>query len=210
MIRVLVADDHHIVRAGMREILSETGDIRVVAEAATGKEVLQRLEGTPVDVLVLDISMPDTSFLDVLGEVRARFPAVKVVVVSAHREEEYAVRSFRAGALGYVTKERSPDELTEAIRRAHRGTRFVTDSLAERLAVALSGEAEPEGAESLSDREFQVLRLIGAGRSVKQIAAQLKLSPKTVSTYRTRLLEKLHLRTTADLIRYAVEQNIVS
>lgn len=209
MIRVLVADDHQIVRNGVQRLLGESPDARVVALAANGREVLQTLANTAVDVLVLDIGMPGIPFLELLRQLREQYPRVRIVILSAHAEDEYAVRALKGGASGYVTKERSPDDLLDAIRRAYAGGRYVSPTLAQRLASMVVEEEDRPGHAALSDREYQVLQLLGAGRSAKEIAAQLGLSVKTVSTYRARLLEKLDLKSTADLIRYAIEHRLV-
>jgi DNA-binding NarL/FixJ family response regulator len=208
MIRVLLADDHAIVREGLRRLLGSASDIEIAGEAATGDEALDRLGSGRVDVLLLDISMPGKNFLDLLREVKQRHPRTRVLVLSGHAEDEYAVRALRAGASGYVAKERSPQELLAAIRKAQGGGRYVSPTLAEQLAagVADDGDAVPHAA--LSDREYQVLQLLGAGLSVKEIGGRLGLSAKTVSTYRQRILEKLDLKTTADLIRYAVQRHL--
>jgi two-component system invasion response regulator UvrY len=208
VIRILIADDHPIVRDGLRRMLSSVPDFHVAAEAASGDEVLAAAEATPVDVLVLDVSMPGRPFLEVLQQLGERHPRLRVIVLSAHAEEEYAERALKAGAMGYVTKERSPEDLQDAIRRVHRGARYVSPALAERLAAHFVGERLGPEHGMLSNREFEVLRLIGSGKSVKEIAAGLALSPKTVSTYRARMLEKLDLRTTADLIRYAIQHGL--
>jgi DNA-binding NarL/FixJ family response regulator len=209
VIRVLVADDHQIVRNGVQRLLGESPDARVVALAANGREVLQTLANTAVDVLVLDIGMPGIPFLELLRQLREQYPRVRIVILSAHAEDEYAVRALKGGASGYVTKERSPDDLLDAIRRAYAGGRYVSPTLAQRLASMVVEEEDRPGHAALSDREYQVLQLLGAGRSAKEIAAQLGLSVKTVSTYRARLLEKLDLKSTADLIRYAIEHRLV-
>lgn len=208
MIRVLIADDHKLVREGLRRILAEAAGVLVVGEATTGDEILATVEQTRPDVLLLDIRMPGRGFLEILKELKQRHGRVRAVMLSAYGEEEYAIRALRAGAAGYLTKERSPEELIEAVRLVTRGQRYVSQTLAQRLASQLAGGREGAPHEQLSDREHEVLRLIGAGKSVKEIAAALRLSPKTVSTYRTRILEKLRLKTTADLIRYALEQGL--
>lgn len=208
MIHVLVADDHPIMREGVRRLLADTTDIRVTAEATRGDEVLAALDATPVDVVVLDVAMPGKGFLEVLRTLRERHPAVRVIVLSGHGEAEYAVRALKTGASGYVTKERSPDELIAAIRKAHGGGTYVSASLAEQLAREVSDPTAALGPGQLSEREHEVLRLMGAGKSAKEIAARLNLSPKTVSTYRTRMLDKLGLKTTAELIRYAVRHGL--
>ncbi len=201
MIRLLIADDHPIVREGLRRIAADQPGISVVAEAASADEALARVGDTAVDVMLLDVSMPGPSFIEVLQQVRRDHASVKVLVLSVHPEDQWAVRALRAGAAGYLTKDHSPEQLIEAIRRVYRGGKYVTPALAEKLATGLeAGGATPH--ESLSDREYEVLRALGAGLSVKDVAGRLGLSPKTVSTYRTRILEKMQLRTNADLVRY--------
>jgi DNA-binding NarL/FixJ family response regulator len=208
MIKVFIADDHSMVREGFRRIIDGHPDMEIVAEAAEGSEVLPRLEAGPADVLVLDISMPGPGFLQVMQSLQKKHPLLPVLVVSMHPEEHWATRAFQSGASGYLTKAHSAEELAEAIRRVHQGGRYVTPSLAERLASQLGPGAAKVGHEGLSRREYEVLCLLGSGKMVKGIAHQLGLSPKTVSTYRTRILEKLNLRSTADLIRYVVEHEL--
>jgi DNA-binding NarL/FixJ family response regulator len=208
MIRVLVADDHEVVRHGIRRIVERHPDVTVVEEAASGEQVLERIDTTDADVVLLDITMPGPDFLDVMQSIRERRADLPVLVLSVHSEEHWAVRALRAGAAGFLTKEHSAEELTEAIRRVHDGRRYVTPALAERLAELVGPDGSPEAHESLSDREFQVLRALGAGRSVKQIGRDLELSHRTISTYRARILEKLDLETTADLIRYVVDHDL--
>jgi DNA-binding NarL/FixJ family response regulator len=208
MIRVIIADDHGLVRDGLRRMLESTPDIRVVGEAETGDQVVAAVARERPDVVVLDVAMPGPGFLEVLRALREDHPHTHTVVLSAHAEEEYAERALKAGAVGYVTKERTPDDLQDAIRRAARGLRYISETLAQQLAAHLTGDVARPHHESLSDREFQVLQLLGQGRSVKEIGAALDLSPKTISTYRERILEKLALKTTADLIRYAVQHGI--
>jgi DNA-binding NarL/FixJ family response regulator len=208
MIRVLIADDHALVRDGLRRMLESTADIRVVGEAETGDQVLAAVVAERPDVVVLDVAMPGQGFLEILRVLREEHPRIHTVVLSAHAEEEYAERALKAGAVGYVTKERTPDDLQDAIRRAARGVRYISETLAQHLAAHLTGDVARPHHESLSDREFQVLQLLGQGKSVKEIGAALELSPKTISTYRERILEKLSLKTTADLIRYAVHHGI--
>ncbi|MDH4043045.1 MAG: response regulator transcription factor [Gemmatimonadota bacterium] len=208
MIRVLIADDHMLVRDGIRRMLESTTDIRVVGEVETGDGVLPAVAAEQPDVVLLDVAMPGRGFLETLRVLREQHPTVHTVVLSGHAEEEYAERALKAGATGYVTKERSPDDLQDAIRRASRGLRYISETLAQHLAAHLTGDAVLPDHEHLSDREFQVLQSLGRGLSVKEIGAALELSPKTVSTYRERILEKLRLKTTADLIRYAVQHGI--
>ncbi len=208
MTRVLLADDHPVVREGVRRLLAEQPDLAVVADANSGDATRAALDTHEVDVLVLDVAMPGGDFTSLMQWVRARHPGVRVVVLSAHAEEEYAERALRLGARAYVSKDRSGEELLEAIRRAAAGLRYVSETLAQRLAARLAGDAQRSGAERLSDRELDVLRRLGSGRTVKEIAAALALSPKTVSTYRERLLQKLSLDSTAQLIKYAIEHDL--
>ena len=203
MIRLLIADDHPIVREGLRRIAADQPGISVVAEAASANQALERVADTAVDVMLLDVSMPGPTFIEVLQQVRRDHPSVKVLVLSVHPEDQWAVRALRAGAAGYLTKDHSPEQLIEAIRRVYRGSKYVTAALAEKLAIGLEAGGAATPHESLSDREYEVLRALGTGLSVKDVAARLNLSPKTVSTYRTRILEKMQMRTNADLVRYA-------
>ena len=209
MIRLLIADDHPIVRAGLRRIAEEDRSISVAAEASTGDEALTTMRTAIVDVVLLDVSMPGAPFTETLRRLREDHPTVRVLVLSGHPEEQWAVRALRAGASGYLTKDHSPEQLVDAVRRVHRGGRFVSPALAERLASQLGPSVAATPHELLSDREFEVLRLLGAGHTVKEVAAKLGLSPKTVSTYRTRLMEKLHFGSTADLVRYAAHHGLI-
>ncbi len=209
MIRLLIADDHPVVRQGLRRIVDDCPDMTVIGELQDGDQVLAILQTSDADVLLLDISMPGLGFLELMKRIRRAWPRLKVLVLSVHPEDQYAVRALRAGAVGYLTKSHSPEELAEAIRHIYRGGRYVTPTLAEKLAFELHPEADRAAHESLSDREYQVLCLVGAGRSLKEIAAELAVSPKTVSTYRARILKKTQLGSTAGLIRYAVEHKLV-
>jgi two-component system invasion response regulator UvrY len=209
MIRLLIADDHPIVRAGLRRIAEEDRSISVTAEASSGDEALAALGKTAVDVVLLDVSMPGAPFTETLARMREDHPTVRVLVLSAHPEDQWAIRALRGGASGYLTKDHSPDQLVEAVRRVHRGGRYVSAALAERLAVSLGSHSRGVPHELLSDREFEVLRRLGTGRSVKEVGAELRLSPKTVSTYRTRLLEKMQLTSTADLVRYVAQHGLM-
>ena len=206
-IRVFIADDHPIVREGLRRILNDRSDIRVVGEAANAEEIFDRLDVGDTHVLLLDISMPGPGFLETMRQLRES--DVKILVVSMYPEDQFGLRALKAGAAGYLTKDQSPDELVEAIRRVHSGRRYLSELLADRLASELAdGAGEPH--EELSEREFQVMQMLGEGMTIGEISDRLSLSPKTVSTYRTRILRKLDLRTTADIVRYAVENELVS
>jgi DNA-binding NarL/FixJ family response regulator len=209
MIRLLIADDHPIVREGLRRIVQDAPGLEVVGEVANGEELFALLPRVPADIVLLDVTMPGPGFLDVLQRLRSEHPTVAVLALSVHPEDQYAVRALRAGASGYLTKDHSPEELTEAIRRVHRGHRYVSTQLAERLAADLTAGARDVRHEVLSDREYDVLCLLGSGRTVKEIAGSLQLSPKTVSTYRMRVLEKMHASNNADLVRYAALHGLI-
>ncbi len=208
MIRVLIADDHPIVREGLRRIAGDQPGIAVVAEAASADLALQRVKDTAIDVMLLDVSMPGPTFIEVLQEVRREHPSIRVLVLSVHPEDQWAVRALRAGAAGYLTKDHSPEQLIEAIRKVYRGGKYVSAALAERLASGLESGSAIAPHESLSDREFEVMQALGTGMSVKDVAGGLKLSPKTVSTYRTRILEKMQMATNADLVRYVSDHGL--
>jgi DNA-binding NarL/FixJ family response regulator len=209
MIRLGIADDHPIVRQGLRRIASEGAGISVVGEASTAAELFRLLAGAAVDVVLLDVSMPGSTFVETLKELREKHPSVKVLVLSVHPEDQWAVRALRAGAAGYLTKDHSPEQLVEAIRRVARGGKYVSEMLAEKLAGLVDHGRTHAPHERLSDREFEVLRALGSGMAVKDLAEQLKLSAKTISTYRARLLEKMGLKSRADLVRYVVEHELL-
>jgi two-component system invasion response regulator UvrY len=209
MIRVLIADDHAVVRQGLKQILGDTPEMVVAGEATTGQEVLDRVRAEAWDVVVLDISMPDRSGLDILKQLRSERPKLPVLVLSMHSEDQYAMRVLKAGASGYLTKDSAPDELVKAVRKVVSGGRYVSAFLAEKLAFEIGTDSNRLPHETLSDREFQVLRGIAAGKSVTEIAAELYLSPKTVSTYRARLLQKMNLTTNAELIHYAIQNHLI-
>jgi two-component system invasion response regulator UvrY len=209
VIRLFIADDHPVVRAGLRGIVESDPGLEVVGEATNGEDLLATIGRTPAEVLLLDVSMPGPGFLEVLQEVRRDHPRVAVLVLSVHPEDQYAVRALRAGAAGYLTKDHSPEELVAAIRKVHRGGKYVSPSLAEKLAVGLEVGSGGWPHEQLSNREYDVLCLLGSGQTVKEIAGGLSLSPKTVSTYRARILEKMKLATNADLVRYAAKHGLI-
>jgi two-component system invasion response regulator UvrY len=209
MIRVLIADDHAIVRKGLREIVAETGEIEVVGEASDGHEAVSMALQGDYDVVLLDLSMPGKGGLAALKEIKTERPDLPVLVLSIHPENQYATRMLRAGASGYVTKDTAPEELIRAIRKVHKGGHYVSASLAESLAASLTGEAGRGRHENLSDREFDVMRKLASGKTVTQIAEELFLSIKTVSTYRARVMEKMGFSNNAELTRYAVENDLV-
>jgi DNA-binding NarL/FixJ family response regulator len=208
VIRVLLADDHAVVREGLRRILQEHADLKVVAEAGSGGELMLALAGTPADVLVLDISMPGPGVFSLLEQVKAEHPRLHCVVLTVHPADQYAVRILRAGAAGFLSKEESADFLIDAIRKAYQGGVYVSPSVAERLATDIAGSRLGEPHEALSDREFEVLVRIAGGQSVKAIAGDLSLSPKTVSTYHSRIRRKLGLQSDAELTRYVLEHHL--
>jgi two-component system invasion response regulator UvrY len=209
MIRVVIADDHAIVRQGLRQILATHGDFEVVGEAANHGEVMQLLRRETCDVLLLDIAMPGKNGIDTLKQVRIERPKLPVLVLSMYPEDQYAFRALKAGASGYLTKMTAADQLVDAIRTITRGRKYITPELAESLAESFDRDTEIEPHSLLSDREFQTLKLIASGKPLAQIGAELALSPKTVSVYRARLLAKLGLHTNADLTRYAVEHGLL-
>jgi DNA-binding NarL/FixJ family response regulator len=208
MINVLIADDHAIVRKGLRQIVKEQAAYMEVDEAADGQEVLEKISQGQWDVLVLDISMPKRSGLDILQEVKHSNPTLPVLILSVHPEEQYAIRVLKAGAAGYMNKDCALDELVRAIQKVVGGGKYVSPTLAEKLAFELSGQNDKAPHETLSDREYSVLLLIGGGKAVGEIAHELALSVKTVSTYRARVLEKLALKSNAELIRYVIDNQL--
>lgn len=208
MIRVLLADDHAIVRAGLKEILEGTGDIVVTREATNGHDALDAVRSAGIDVAVVDLSMPGRSGVDLIKLIKAERPELRVLVLSMHSEEQYAVRCVRAGASGYLTKESAADELVSAVRRIARGGAYVSPETAERLVLDAGAAAGGAPHTHLSDREFEVFQMIVAGRSVSEIAAALNLSVKTISTHKTRILQKMKLDNPADLVRYAIAHNL--
>jgi DNA-binding NarL/FixJ family response regulator len=207
--KVLIADDHAIVREGLKQIILDTFGDGTIRQAGTGQAALEAVRAEPWDLLILDLNMPDKDGLEVLKDALALRPRLLVIVLSFHPEDQYAVRAFRAGARAYLSKETAPDQLVAAIKTVLAGRKYVSAALAERLVGDLTGEAGRALHEALSDRELQVLRLLGSGKTVSEIADQICLSVKTVSTYRARLLEKLRLTTTAQLIRYALHHKLV-
>jgi two-component system invasion response regulator UvrY len=205
---VLIADDHEIVRRGLSEILADDFPKLCVVEACDGQQTLAAARKQTLDLILLDIKLPGRSGLEILEELKKLQPKTPVVIVSAFPEEEYALRAFRVGAAAYVSKEGASDELLAAVRKALGGGRYVTPTLAEKMAAALSGEAPATPHEILSNRELEVLRLIAAGKTIKEIAAELHLSEKTIGTYRLRVSKKMNLSTNVELTRYALQHRL--
>jgi DNA-binding NarL/FixJ family response regulator len=208
MIHVLIADDHALLRRGVREILEEGGIDIDVSEVSSAAEALRAILHNSFDIALLDIAFPDGNGLDVLKEIHSQRPQIRILLLSMYPEAQYAQRALHLGASGYLAKNSAPDELMNAIRKVMTGGKYITPALAEQLAQEISPDFEKPAHEKLSDREFRVLTALGAGKSIGEIAAELALSPKTVSTYRSRLLEKLKLKTTADIIRYVLENQL--
>jgi DNA-binding NarL/FixJ family response regulator len=209
MIRIVIADDHTIVREGLKQLLAAAGDLQVVAEAADGHQALERVRALEFDVLLLDMSMPGKSGIELIKQVHAEKPRLRVLVLSMHEEHQYAVRAIRAGAAGYLTKESASVQLVAAIRKVAAGGAFISAEVAQQLALSAMPGAQGLPHEALTDREFQVFQLIAAGKSVSEIAARLSLSVKTVSTHKTNVLHKMGMSTTADLVRYAITHRLV-
>jgi len=209
VIKILVADDHAIVREGLKQILVETSDIIVAGEASDGNQALNQVRKGDYDLVLLDIAMPGLSGLEVLKQLKSERPDLPVLMLSMYPEEQYAVRTLRAGASGYLTKQSAPDELIAAIRKVCMGGKYVTSSLAENLAFYLEMDSDRPAHELLSDREYQVMLMIGSGKRVKEIADELSLSVKTISTNRSRALRKMGMKTNAEFTYYAIKHDLV-
>jgi two-component system invasion response regulator UvrY len=209
MIKIIIADDHPIVRAGMKQIISEASDLMVADEASDGHKLLSKIRAENFDVVILDITMPHMDGLDVLKQLKIEKPKLPVIVLSIHPEDQYALRVLKAGASGYVTKASAPDELINAIRKVFRGGKYISPAIAEKLVFQLDSDFKEMPHEALSDREYQVLCMLASGKTVTEIADELALSVKTVSTYRARILEKMDMKNNAELIHYAVQNKLV-
>ena len=209
MIRLVVADDHTIVREGLKQLLGAAGDLEVVGEAQNGHEVIDRIRTLDFDLLLLDMSMPGKSGIELIKQVRSEKPKLRILVLSMHEEHQYAVRAIRAGAAGYLTKESASRALVDAIRKVASGGAFISSEVAEQLALSAMPGAEGAPHDRLSDREFQVFRLIAEDKSVSDIAERLNLSVKTVSTHKSNILHKLDVAGTGELIRYALAHRLV-
>lgn len=209
MIKVFIADDHAIVRKGLKQILSETSDMSVTAEASSGEEALKKIANNKFDIVLLDISLPGRNGLDILRQIKKEKPKLPVVILSVYTEEQYAVSAIEAGASGYLTKESAPEELISALRKISCGGKYVTSSLAEKMAFAITAIKHRFPLDRLSKREYEVMCMLASGKTISQIARKLSLSESAVSTYRSRLLEKMKLSGTPDIIRYAVKNGLI-
>jgi DNA-binding NarL/FixJ family response regulator len=209
MLRILIADDHAIVRQGLKQIVTETRDMIVSGEASNGQELLNKIKDDDYDVVVLDITMPGRNGIDVLRQLRIERPGLPILMLSIHPEEQYALRALKAGASGYLTKESAPDELVVAIRKVSSGGKYISASLAEKLAFDMEAGREQAPHETLSDREYRVMCMIASGKTVMVIARELMLSEKTISTYRSRILEKMNMKNNAELTYYAIKNQLV-
>ena len=209
MIRIVLADDHTIVREGLKQLLGGAGDLHVVGEAKDGHEVLERVRALDFDLLLLDMSMPGKSGIELIKQVRAEKPKLAILVLSMHEEHQYAVRAIRAGAAGYLTKESASRALVEAIRKVAAGGAFISAEVAQQLALGAMPDAKGLPHTALSDREFEIFKLIADGKSVSDIAERLHLSVKTVSTHKSNILHKMNMASQAELIRYAIAQKLV-
>ena len=210
MIKVLIADDHPLFREGIKRMLSETSDIVVADEASNGQEVFKIVEKNDFDVIMLDISMPGRSGLDIIKQLKCDRPDLHILILSMHSEEEYAERALKAGAAGYLVKKTTPDEVVTAIRKVSMGKKYVSSSLAERLACHVGKNFEKLPHETLSDREYEVMCMIASGKRIKEIAEELSLSRKTITTHRTHILEKMRLKNNSQLTHYAIQNQLVN
>ena len=208
MINILIVDDHLIVREGIKRIIDDTQDIKTIAEASSGKEAMDLIYKNKYDLILLDISMPKQNGLQTLKLIKKHDKTIPVLMLSMHSEEQYAMRSIKAGASGYITKDTASSQLVTAIRKIHNGRKFISKEVAELIMTDLYHNDEKDPHEHLSDREFEILKMIASGRTVKSIAEELSISPKTVSTYRSRILDKLNMKNNSDLIHYVIDYKL--
>jgi len=209
MIKILIADDHAVVREGVKHIFAETPDIKVTGEAGSGQEALQKLGRHEYDLLLLDIAMPGRDGLEILKEIRAQNPRLPVLMLSMFPEEQYALRSLKSGASGYLTKDSIPNELVKAVRKVLKGGNYISSSFSERLLMEIATDVSKPLHERLSDREFQIMKMIASGKTMNEIADELSLSSKTVYTYRTRILEKMGMKNNMEVTHYATKHGLI-
>ncbi|MBS1810054.1 MAG: response regulator transcription factor [Acidobacteria bacterium] len=210
MIRILIADDHAVVRRGLAQILAEAPEITSVGEAQNANEIMSLIRSQTFDLVILDLALPDKNGLEVLKDVKREHPKLPVLVLSMHPEDQYALRVLKAGAAGYLTKESAPEELITVIKKVLKGGRYISSQLAEQLVLDLGAGATKPIHDSLSDREYQIMCLIASGKTISEVADLLAISVKTASTYRTRILEKMQMKTNAELTHYAIQQKLVT
>lgn len=209
MLRILIADDHTVVRKGLKQILLEEFSNALIAEVPDAEELIRKVMAEKWDVVVSDLSMPGRSGLDALQQIKLSFPDLPVLILSIHPEEQYALRALKSGASGYLSKDTAPDELVKAVKKVLLGKKYISQSIAEKLADSISSPSSKQPHENLSDREFDVMKLLANGKSVSDIAEMLSLSVTTVSTYRARVMTKMNLRSNSDLTKYAIEKNLI-
>lgn len=209
MLNVLIADDHELIRRGLKQLLDDTDDMRVTGEAGSGMEAVSMLRTNRYDVVLLDISMPDKHGIDVLKQIKSEHPDLPVLILSMHPEEQYALRSMKTGAAGYLNKQSAPAQLVRAIRQVAQGKKYISSELAQQLANGLTQGYQELAHQTLSNREYQTLCLLGQGKKLSEMAEIMSLSPKTVSVYRLRLLEKMKLKTNAEAIHYAITNHLI-
>ncbi len=208
--RIILVDDHELIREGLKKVIAKESDIEVIGEAQNAEEMFKLLSKNEIDIVVLDITLPGRSGLDLISEIKTHYPEVKVLILSMHPEDRFAVRALRAGAYGFITKGTASKILIEALRKIADGRKFITPTLAEHLALELDVDHNKPLHENLSNREFEVMRLIAEGKSVSEIAEMLFISVNTVTSYRARIMEKMKMKTNAEIIRYAIEQNLIT
>jgi len=209
MIKVFIADDHAVVRSGIKQILSEESDIKVVGEASNTDEIMKHLYDQNWDILILDITMPGQNGLDAIMEIKQRKPDLKILILTMHSEEEVAIRALKTGASGFLNKDSVPGELIKAVKKVYEGGKYISSSIAESIALSFEKSKPNMPHEDLSDREFQIMCLIASGNSLNQIADNLSISVKTVSTYRSRILEKMNMKSNVELTHYAIRHKLV-
>lgn len=209
MIRILIADDHHVVRKGLRQILLDEFPASVIEEVADAEELIKKVMHAQWDVVISDLSMPGRSGLDALQQIKLSYPNLPVLILSIHPEEQYALRALKSGASGYLSKDAAPDELVKAVKKVMLGKKYISQAIAEKLASSFSSDSLLSPHENLSDREFDVMKLLANGKSVSEIAERLSLSVTTVSTYRARVMVKMNLKSNSDLTRYAIEYKLI-
>ncbi len=209
MINILVVDDHALIRKGLTLLLNETPDIRVTAEADSGMQAISKVRAQSFDVILLDVSLPDKHGIDVLKQLKSEHPDIKIIVLSMYPEEQYGLRMLKAGAMGYINKQSAPEQLVGAIYQVQSGKKFIGEAMAEQLLNNLIGESQELLHQTLSNREYQTLCLMASGKTLTEIAEAMSLSPKTISVYRGRMLEKMGLKNNAEAIQYAISRHLV-